>query len=132
MTKTTTRSKKGAEKLVTKVGRSLGMMKAAVVEWMVGPTPGISRAAIDWKMEVFVCTKIVAKKWVRNETYLLQRVYKLLRPNILVYGRPDCTRLVLKFMFIWHNVPCVHKPFATVAQCIMNSFHGGQVFASEP
>jgi len=43
-----------------------------------------------------------------------------------------CTRLVLKFMFICDNVTCVHKPFAAVAQCIMNSFHGGQVFASEP
>jgi len=56
--------------------------------------------------------------------------------GILIQSHPQqgkhCTRLVLKFMFIWHNVPCVHKPFATVAQCIMNSFHGGQVFASEP
>jgi len=89
MTKTTTRSKKGADKLVTKVGRSLGMMKAAVVEWMVGPTPGVARAAIDWKMEVFKCTKIVAQKWVRNDTMLLQRVYKMLRPRILVYEKPD-------------------------------------------
>jgi len=47
-------------------------------------------------------------------------------------GGGTCTRLALKFMFIWHNVPCVHKPFATVAQCIMNSFHRGQVIAPEP
>ena len=25
-----------------------------------------------------------------------------------------------------------HSPFATVAQCNMNSYHLGQVFASEP
>jgi len=43
-----------------------------------------------------------------------------------------CTRLVLKFMFIWHNVPCVHKPFAAVAQCMMNSLHRGQVIEPEP
>ena len=24
---------------------------------------------------------------------------------------------MLKFMFTWHNVPCVHSPFAAVAQC---------------
>jgi len=47
-------------------------------------------------------------------------------------GGGTCTRLALKFMFIWHNVPCVHKPFATVAQCIMNSFHRGQVIEPEP
>jgi len=102
MTKTTTLSKKGADKLVTKVGRlvtkvgrSLGTMKAtmkaAVVEWMVGPTPGVARAAIDWKMEVFKCTKVAARKWVssRNDTILLQKVYKMLRPRILVYEKPD-------------------------------------------
>jgi len=43
-----------------------------------------------------------------------------------------CTRLALKFMFTWHNVPCVHSPFAAAAQCIVNSCHLGQVFASEP
>jgi len=75
--------------LVTKVGRSLGMMKAVVVEWMVGPTPGVARAAIDWKMEVFKCTKIAARKWVRNDAMLLQRVYKMLQPRILVYEKPD-------------------------------------------
>jgi len=37
-----------------------------------------------------------------------------------------CTRLVLKFMFIWCNVPCVHKPFATVAQCTNN--HSSHVY----
>jgi len=91
MTKATTLSKKGADKLVTKVGRSLGTMKAAVVEWMVGPTPGVARAAIDWKMEVFKCTKIAARKCVssRNDTMLLQKVYKMLRPRILVYEKPD-------------------------------------------
>jgi len=65
------------------------MMKTAIVEWMVGPTPGVPRAAIDWKMEVFKCTKIVAQKWVRNDTMLLQRVYKMLWPHILVYDKPD-------------------------------------------
>ena len=80
---------KKAEKMVTKVGRSLSTMKAAVVEWMVGPTPGAARAAIDWKMEAFKCTKIAARKWVRNDTMLLQRVYKMLRPRILVYEKPD-------------------------------------------
>jgi len=43
-----------------------------------------------------------------------------------------CTRLVLKFIVHMGQNPYEHKPFATVAQCIMNSFHGGQVFASEP
>jgi len=89
MTKTTTLSKKGADKLVTKAGRSLGTMKAAVVEWMVGPTPGAARAAIDWKMEVFKCTKIAARKWVQNDTMLLQKVHKVLWPRILVHEKPD-------------------------------------------
>jgi len=88
MTKSGGNTKK-AEKMVTKVGRSLGMMKATVAERMVGPTPGVLRAAIDRKMEVFECTKIVARKWVRNDTMLLQRVYKMLRPRILVYEKPD-------------------------------------------
>ena len=64
-------------------------MKATVVEWMVGPTPGVPRATIDWKMEVFKYTEIVAQKWVQNEMFLLQRVYKMLRPRILVYEKPD-------------------------------------------
>ena len=72
---------KKAEKMVTKVGRSLGMMKARVVEWMVGPTPGVPRAAIDWKMEAFEYTKIVVQKWVRNETMLLQRCTKCFGPT---------------------------------------------------
>jgi len=76
---------KKEEKMVTKVGRSLGMMKAKVVEWMVGPTPGIPRAAIDWKMEVFVYTKIVAQKCVSNKTDLLRKLHMKLRPHILVY-----------------------------------------------
>ena len=42
MTKSGGNTKK-AEKMVTKVGRSLGMMKATVAEQMVGPTPGVLR-----------------------------------------------------------------------------------------
>ena len=103
MTKSGGNTKK-AEKMVTKVGKSLGMMKATVVEWMVGPTPGVPRAAIDWKMEVFKYTKIVAQKWVRNETFLLQRVYKMLRPNISVYGRPDPIIMAeIAPMFLHHD-----------------------------
>jgi len=102
MAKATTRSKKG-EKLVTKVGRSLGTMKAAMVEWVVGPVPGIAQAAVDWKMEVFVCTKIVATQWIRDDTYLLQRVYKMLRPKILVYGSPDPIIMAEIAPMFWHK-----------------------------
>jgi len=55
---------KKTEKMVTKVGRSWVKAKATVVEWMVGPSPGVSRAPIDWKMEVFKATKIVAYNYV--------------------------------------------------------------------
>jgi len=45
---------------------------------------------------------------------------------------PSCTRLVLKFTVHMGQIPCEHKPFAAAAQRTMNSFHGGQVLASEP
>jgi len=89
MAKTTTRPEKAEEKIVTKVGRSLWRMKATMVEWMVGPTPGVPRAPIDWKMKVFCYTKLVAQKYISNETDLLVQVYDMIRPHILVYGKPD-------------------------------------------
>lgn len=82
-------SAKKEEKMVTKVGLSLGAMKATVVEWLSGPTPGTPRAAIDWKMEAFIYTKIVAQNCVSDETNLLGKAHKRLRLHILVHGKPD-------------------------------------------
>jgi len=82
-------SAKKEEKMVTKVGMSLGAMKVTVVEWLSGPTHGTPRAAIDWKMEAFIYTKIVAQNYVSDETNLLRKAHKRLRLHILVHGKPD-------------------------------------------
>jgi len=81
---------KSEEKMVTKVGRSVGTVKSKMVEWLVGPTPGIARAEVNWKMEVWAITKRTAvKSYLESETDLLKKVHDQLRPQILVYGRPD-------------------------------------------
>jgi len=89
MTKTGGRQK-SEEKMVTKVGRSLGTVKSKMLEWLVGPIPGIARAKTDWKMEVWELTRRAAVlSFHTSETEVLKEVYEQLRPRILVYGRPD-------------------------------------------
>jgi len=76
--------------MATKIGRSVVAVKTQLLEWVVGPTPGIARVKTDWKMEVWELTKRTAvRAYHESETALLKKVYEQLRPRILVYGRPD-------------------------------------------
>jgi len=89
MTKTSSDHKR-EEKMVTKIGRSVVAVKTQLLEWVVGPTPGIARAKTNWKMEVWEHTKRDAvMSYHESETALLKKVYEQLRPRILVYGHPD-------------------------------------------
>jgi len=75
--------------MVMKIGRSVVAVKTQLLEWVVGPTPGIARAKTDWKMEVWELTRRAAvMSYHESETALLKKVYEQLRPRILVCGRP--------------------------------------------
>jgi len=76
--------------MATKIGRSVVAVKTHLLEWVVGPTPGIARVKTNWKMEVWELTKRTAvMSCHESETALLKKVYEQLRPRILVYGHPD-------------------------------------------
>ena len=57
MTKTSSDHKR-EEKMVTKIGRSVVAVKTQLLEWVVGPTPGIALTQSSYMQGILVLVRV--------------------------------------------------------------------------